>query len=133
MKLLLDTSGYIGFRLGIPDLVNFLSEARAILVSPVVLGELMFGFRLGTRFLKNIKELNQLLNHEVVDVISIGEITADRYSRIAEQLKRQGTPIPSNDIWLAAQAMEQGAELVTMDRHFEKINGLVYRLFSKSF
>jgi tRNA(fMet)-specific endonuclease VapC len=133
MKLLLDTSGYIGFRLGIPDLVNFLSEARAILVSPVVLGELMFGFRLGTRFQKNIKELNQLLNHEVVDVISIGEITADRYSRIAEQLKRQGTPIPSNDIWLAAQAMEQGAELVTMDRHFEKINGLVYRLFSKSF
>jgi tRNA(fMet)-specific endonuclease VapC len=133
MKLLLDTSGYIGFRLGIPDLVDFLSEARTILVSPVVLGELMFGFRLGTRFHKNIKELNQLLNHEVVEVISIGEITADRYSRIAEQLKRQGTPIPSNDIWLAAQAMEQGAELVTMDRHFEKINGLVYRLFSKSF
>jgi tRNA(fMet)-specific endonuclease VapC len=133
MKLLLDTSGYIGFRLGIPDLVDFLSEARTILVSPVVLGELMFGFRLGTRFQKNIKELNQLLNHEVVEVITIGEITADRYSRIAEQLKRQGTPIPSNDIWLAAQAMEQGAELVTMDRHFEKINGLVYRLFSQTF
>jgi tRNA(fMet)-specific endonuclease VapC len=132
MKLLLDTSGYIGFRLGIPDLVDFLSDARAILVSPVVLGELMFGFRLGARFQKNMEELNQLLNHEAVDVISIGEITADRYSRIAEQLKRQGTPIPSNDIWLAAQAMEQGAELVTMDRHFEKINGLVYRLFSKS-
>lgn len=48
------------------------------------------------------------------------------------QLKRrkQGTPIPSNDIWIAAQTMESGAELVTMDRHFEKINGLVYRLFS---
>jgi tRNA(fMet)-specific endonuclease VapC len=132
MKLMLDTSGYVGFRLGIPDLIDFLTEARAILVSPVVLGELMFGFRLGTRFQKNMKELNLFLNHEAVEVISLGEITADRYSRIAEQLKRQGTPIPSNDIWLAAQAMEQGAELVTMDRHFEKINGLAYRLFSKS-
>ena len=67
-----------------------------------------------------------------MQVILIGEVTADRYSRIAEQLKRQGTPLPSNDIWIAAQTMEQGAELVTMDRHFEKINGLVYRLFSKS-
>ncbi len=133
MKLLLDTSGYVGFRLGIPEVVDFLSDARAILVSTVVLGELMFGFRLGTRFRKNMEELNQLLNHEAVDVVPIGEITADRYSRIAEQLKRQGTPIPSNDIWLAAQAMEQGAELVTMDRHFEKVSGLVYRLFSKSF
>jgi tRNA(fMet)-specific endonuclease VapC len=60
----------------------------------------------------------------------LGKTAADRYSRIAEQLKRQGTPIPSNDIWIAAQAMELGAELVTLDRHFEKVNGLVYHLFS---
>jgi tRNA(fMet)-specific endonuclease VapC len=133
MKLLLDTSGYVGFRMGIPELVDFLTSARVVLVSPIVLGELMFGFRLGTRFQKNMKELMQLINHEAVEVIPLGEVSADRYSRIAEQLKRQGTPIPSNDIWIAAQAIEQGAELVTMDRHFEKINGLVYRLFSTSF
>jgi hypothetical protein len=54
-----------------------------------------------------------------------GEITADRYSRIANQLKLQGNPIPTNDIWIAAQTMEHGAELITSDRHFEKINGLV--------
>jgi tRNA(fMet)-specific endonuclease VapC len=74
-------------------------------------------------------ELTQFIFHEAIEVIQIGEVTADRYARIAEQLKRQGTPLPVNDIWLAAQVMEYGAELVTLDRHFEKIGGLIYRLF----
>jgi tRNA(fMet)-specific endonuclease VapC len=113
-------------------MVDFLMEAQAILLSPIVLSELMLGFRLGTRSQKNMEELKQFINQESVEVILIGDVTADRYSRIAEQLKRQGTPLSSNDIWIAAQTLEQGAELVTMDRHFEKINGLVYRLFSKS-
>ncbi len=54
---------------------------------------------------------------------------SDRYARIAFHLKHQGTPIPSNDIWIAAQAMEHGAELLTSDRHFENIAGLVYTIF----
>ncbi len=58
----------------------------------------------------------------------IGKITSDRYAGIALQLKRQGTPIPANDIWIAAQTMELGAELITSDLHFEKINGLVFTL-----
>lgn len=129
MKLILDTSGYVGFKLGNPDIVDFLTRANIILISPVVLGELMFGFINGDRFKKNMEELNQFLNHEAVEEIQIGKITADRYSRIAAQLKRQGTPIPANDIWIAAQALEHGAELVTMDKHFEKISGLVYQYF----
>jgi tRNA(fMet)-specific endonuclease VapC len=132
MKLLLDTSGYVGFKMGLREIADFLMEAQVLLFPPIVLGELMFGFRLGTRFQKNMEELRQFINQEFVEVVLLGEVTADRYSRIAEQLKRQGTPLPSNDIWIAAQAMEHGAELVTMDHHFEKISGLVYRLFSKS-
>lgn len=77
-----------------------------------------------------MEDLNRFLAHEVVENIMIGEVTADRYSRIAAQLKQQGTPIPSNDIWIAAQTMEYGAELVTMDRHFEKVAGIVCRFFS---
>ena len=61
MKLLLDTSGYVGFKMGIPELVDFLIEAQAIFLSPIVLGELMFGFRLGTRFQKNMDELKQFI------------------------------------------------------------------------
>lgn len=130
MKLILDTNIYVGFKLGYPELVEYLTSANSIIISPVMLGELQFGFRYGTRFNKNMEELNKFLTHPAVTIIGLTEITADRYSRIAAQLRKQGTPIPSNDIWVAAQTMESGAELVTMDRHFEKINGLVYRLFT---
>ncbi|MFH1975098.1 MAG: type II toxin-antitoxin system VapC family toxin [Pseudomonadota bacterium] len=129
MKLLLDTNGYVGFKMGNPEIVEFLTRADIILISPIVLGELMFGFINGNRLKQNVDELEQFINHEAVEEILIGKITADRYSRIAAQLKQQGTPIPTNDIWIAAQAVEHGAELVTMDRHFEKISGLVYRYF----
>ena len=129
MKLLLDTSAYVGFKRNIADLVDIIVGAEWILFSPVVLGELMFGFRNGTKFKENMNDLNEFLQHDVVKVTQIGKITSDRYSRIAAQLKRNGTPIPSNDIWIAAQTMEHGAELITSDRHFNKINGLVHTIF----
>jgi len=129
MKLLLDTSAYVGFKRNIPDVVDWITSADDILFSPVVLAELMFGFRNGNCFKENMRELNEFLEHEAVNIIRIGEITADRYSRIALQLKKQGKPIPSNDIWIAAQTMEHGAELITADSHFEHISGLVYTLF----
>lgn len=128
MKLLLDTSAYVGFKRNIADLVDIIVGAEWILFSPVVLGELMFGFRNGTKFKENMNDLNEFLQHDVVKVTQIGKITSDRYSRIAAQLKRNGTPIPSNDIWIAAQTMEHGAELITSDRHFNKINGLVHTI-----
>jgi tRNA(fMet)-specific endonuclease VapC len=129
MKLILDTNAYVGFKLGYSELVEYLTQADVIFMSPIVLGELLFGFRNGSRLIKNMEELNQFLSHPAVEIAKLTAITADRYSRIATQLKQQGTPIPSNDIWIAAQTMETGAELVTMDNHFDKINGLVYRLF----
>jgi len=72
--------------------------------------------------------LTRFLEHEAVEVVPVADVTADRYSRIALQLRRQGTPIPSNDIWIAAQAMEYGAELLTSDRHFEHVGGLAYTI-----
>ena len=129
MKILLDTSGYVGFKRGTEEVVDSITSAEAILFSPVVLGELMFGFRNCNRFKENMDELNKFLEHKVVEIVHIGKTTSDRYSRIALHLKRQGTPIPSNDIWIAAQAMEHGIELITSDRHFENIAGLVYTIF----
>ena len=132
MKLILDTNTYVGFKLGYSELIEYLTRAEILLMSPIVLGELIFGFRNGSRFDKNMEELNRFLSHPSVETLYLSDITADRYSRIATSLKQQGTPIPSNDIWVAAQTMETGAELVTFDRHFEKISGLVYRLFQHS-
>lgn len=126
MKILLDTSAYVGFKRNNPELVEIIVRAELILISAVVLGELLFGFRNGTRLKNNLAELNLFLEHDAVETVPVGKISADRYSRIAAQLRQQGTPIPTNDIWIAAQAMEYGAELITTDEHFDKINGLVY-------
>jgi tRNA(fMet)-specific endonuclease VapC len=126
MKIMLDTSAYVGFKRNNPELVEIIVSAELILISAVVLGELLFGFRNGTRFKKNLAELNRFLEHDSVETVPVGKTSADRYSRIAAQLRRQGTPIPTNDIWIAAQTMEHGAELITTDEHFDKIIGLVY-------
>jgi tRNA(fMet)-specific endonuclease VapC len=126
MKILLDTSAYVGFKRNNAELIEIITGADLVLFSSVVLGELLFGFRSGTRFKKNLSELNRFLAHDAVETVSAGKITADRYSRIATQLRRQGTPIPTNDIWIAAQTMEYGTELITTDPHFDKIIGLVY-------
>ena len=128
MKIMLDTNAYVGFKRNVNEIVEFIVGAELILFSPIVLGELMFGFRNGSRFKENMDDLNSFLQHEAVELAQIGDLTSDRYSRIAAQLKRQGTPIPTNDIWIAAQTMEHGVELITSDRHFEKIQGLVYTI-----
>ena len=129
MKILLDTSAYVAFKLNNVEIVEAIVHADQIFFSPIVLGELMFGFRNGSRFKKIKKELDQFLSHEAVETALIGEITSDRYARIASQLKMQGTPIPTNDIWIAAQTMEHGAELITTDNHFENVAGLVYTIY----
>jgi tRNA(fMet)-specific endonuclease VapC len=131
MKILLDTNAYVGFKHNVEQVVNIIASAEQIYFSPVVMGELMFGFRNGSRFNENMEELKLFIRHEVVELVQIGSLTADRYSRIASYLKLQGTPIPSNDIWIAAQTMEYGAELITSDRHFEKIAGLVCTIFQR--
>ena len=129
MRIALDTTAYVAFKQSINAVVEYIVKAERILFSPVVLAELMFGFRGGTKFRDNMAELSLFLEHPAVEFVQIGEVTADRYSRIAMDLKRRGSPIPTNDIWIAAQAMEHGAELITLDFHFEKINGLVYTMF----
>ncbi len=130
MKIMLDTTAYVGFKRNDAETVDTILQAEQIFFSAVVLGELMFGFRNGTRFKENMADLNTFLENESVRLVAVGKITSDRYSRIAVQLKQQGTPIPSNDIWIAAQSMEHGAELITFDQHFGRVSGLVCTIFT---
>jgi tRNA(fMet)-specific endonuclease VapC len=129
MKILLDTNAYIAFKHNHAEVVEIIVGAEHVLFSPIVLGELLFGFRNGKRLKENQQALQLFLENEAVELLSIAQTTSDRYSRIALQLKQQGTPIPTNDIWIAAQTFEHGAELITADRHFEKIPSLVYTIF----
>jgi tRNA(fMet)-specific endonuclease VapC len=125
MKRLLDTNAYVAFKRGSPAVAEFIRSSEQLVMSLVVLGELYFGFHDGGRFDKNVAELDSLLEHPDVSIASLTRATVDRFGRISAALKRQGTPIPTNDIWIAAQAMELGLELVTFDEHFQHVPGIV--------
>jgi tRNA(fMet)-specific endonuclease VapC len=99
-------------------------DAEELVFSTVVLGELLFGFRNGTRFDKNLAILDDFLSQAWVALQPVTRVTADRFGRVAASLRKAGTPIPTNDIWIAAHAFETGAELITFDRHFESVRGL---------
>ena len=101
--------------------------AGDVLLSVIVIGELLYGFRRGSLIERNVAELRSFLDNPYVSLVTVGPATADRYSRIATSLRAKGRPIPTNDIWIAAQAMETGADLVSADRHFEHVDGVVWK------
>lgn len=128
MRLLLDTNAYSALRRGQAEVVALVRRSERLLLSTVVLGELLSGFRLGSRERKNRAELRDFLDSPWVEVVPVTETTADRYARVVAQLRKKGEPIPTNDVWLAAQALETGADLLTFDRHFEQVEGIALAL-----
>jgi tRNA(fMet)-specific endonuclease VapC len=124
MKLLLDTNVYSALFRGHAAVAERVRRSDRILISAVVAGELLFGFRNGSRFESNRRELEDFLRTPYVELLPITFVTADRYGLISAALRRKGRPIPNNDIWIAAHAMESGAELLSFDQHFEEVDGL---------
>jgi predicted nucleic acid-binding protein len=121
VKIFLDTSAYSAFMRGHDKILNLIRQAERIVVNPIVLGELLAGFRLGKREAKNHGLLERFLDSPRVASLPIDDGTARRYSDIVEHLRRSGTPIPTNDLWIAASAMQHGFILVSTDTHFEKV------------
>ena len=126
MRILLDSNAYSEFMRGNLQVRDLVQSAEEILFSAVVVGEQLFGFRQGQHFEKNLGELRSFLDRPYVSVIPVGAATADRYSRIMASLKAKGRPIPTNDVWIAAHAMETGADLVSADGHFEYVDGIAW-------
>ncbi len=126
MKRLLDTNAYVALKRDHEQVADLVRDSTELAFSMVVVGELLFGFRNGTRYQKNLKELDDFLENERVTVLPVSRTTADRFGRIAAALRKAGTPIPTNDIWIAAHAFESGAELITFDDHFSAVDGLVF-------
>ena len=122
--ILLDTNAYSAFMLGASEVVEILAQADTLYVNSVVLGELLGGFAVGSREAKNRSELAHFLASPRVAVLPLTAITADSYALIHASLRRKGQPIPSNDLWIAASALEHGAALLTRDAHFAHIEGL---------
>jgi tRNA(fMet)-specific endonuclease VapC len=129
MRVLLDTNAYSAFMRGHPEVVRLVRGSQEVLLSAVVAGELLYGFRCGSRFARNLEEFAA---NAFVRVVPVTMTTADRFARIAAALRARGKPIPTNDIWIAAQAMESGAELLSFDDHFSAIDGLAWRRLQAS-
>lgn len=122
--ILLDTNAYTALMLGEAATVEVLAHADRLLVNSVVLGELLGGFAAGSRESKNRAELARFLHTPRVELLSITAHTADSYALVYAGLRRKGQPIPTNDLWIAASALEHGAALLTRDAHFAHIDGL---------
>jgi tRNA(fMet)-specific endonuclease VapC len=130
MTILLDTSAYSQLKRGHEALARRVRGSMQIIFSPIVGGELLHGFRRGSRFDENVEELRRFLENRFVSVVPVTMTTADRFSRITHGLREKGRPIPTNDIWIAAQSMETGAELLSFDGHFAHVDGLAWDLLS---
>jgi len=129
MRISLDTSAYSALDRGHLQVQNVLEQADEVVISVVTIAELLAGFAGGSRADWNRSELQRFLGLEGVAIGSLDFATAERYAEIATHLRRQGTPPPTNDIWIAAHAMQHGFRVVTLDAHFTKMPQVSTPLF----
>ena len=125
MRVCLDTNAYCRLMGGHAPLTQLLESADELLVPATVLGELHAGFELGSRREANRRQLTEFLAAPGVEIAVVTAAIAERYGILVRQLTRQGTPIPTNDIWIAAVVLETGTRLVTYATHFEHIPGII--------
>jgi tRNA(fMet)-specific endonuclease VapC len=123
--VLIDTNAYTAFKKGDEQIITILQHADVIAVSTIVLGELLAGFAGGNRVKKNSEELRLFLQSTRIKIYSVTPDTAYFFGHIFNSLKQKGKPIPTNDIWIAAQALEHGSVICSYDAHFNAIDGLL--------
>jgi tRNA(fMet)-specific endonuclease VapC len=126
--ILIDTNVYAAFKRNHSTVVDELQRATEVALCPMVLGELRGGFAFGSRERENLRELDEFMAGPRVRLLSVSDRTSVFYARVYGALRRKARPIPANDLWIAASAMEQGLVLLSFDRHFGEIDGLASRL-----
>ena len=129
-RVALDTSAYSHFRRGQEDVLEWLAGADIVVVPAIVLGELEAGFELGRRRRANRQALADFLDEPFVEIRPVTPAVAIGYGRLFAELRRAGTPIPVNDIWIAASAIEAQAHLLTFDTDYAVISGLEHTLLT---
>lgn len=121
MNILLDTNAYTHFQKSQPSIVKALSEADRVYVPAVVLGELYYGFEAGSQKSYNEKLLEEFLQSQRIEILTVELRTAQIYGHLRAYLKSQATPIPINDIWIAALAVQYGLSILSLDAHFNHL------------
>jgi tRNA(fMet)-specific endonuclease VapC len=125
MRVALDTNRYRDLVDGVQEVVAALEHAETIVLPFVVLAELRAGFALGTRGKKNARILHRFLTKPGVEVLYPTDPTTHMYASLYLQLRAQGTPIPTNDLWIAALVIDHRLALYTRDRHFDHLPQLL--------
>lgn len=121
---MLDTSAFSRMRAGHEETLALVGAAERILIPTIVLGELEAGFTLGRRARENRIALSEFLDEPFVSVLDVTPEVGRRHGRTFASLRRAGTPIPVNAIWIAACALDCGAPLLSFDRDFERVTDL---------
>jgi len=120
-RLLLDTSAYAAFMAGHTPVRRPVMEASEIWLNTTVLGELLAGFKKGSKTVENERRLRDFLRGPRVRFAVMDRETAERYAVIRDHLRRAGKPVPVNDLWIAATAFQHSLRLLTRDDHFRRI------------
>ena len=124
-RVLIDTNAYSELMRGNGSIADVLNRHETVLLSPIVVGELLEGFRNGTRERENITILERFRGKPRTVSHAITDSTAEWFAEIKLMLRRKGEPIPINDVWIAASCMEHGAHILSLDAHFSRIDGLL--------
>jgi tRNA(fMet)-specific endonuclease VapC len=124
-RILIDTNAYTALLGGDREIAAMLAQSEAVLLSPIVIGELLDGFSKGNRNRENKELFDRFRAKPRTVSVPITDETAEWYGLIKGQLRKKGRPIPMHDLWIAASCMEHGAKLLTFDEHFTEIEGLL--------
>jgi tRNA(fMet)-specific endonuclease VapC len=125
VKIALDTNAYRALHEGSEILADQIAEAVAVALPVVVVGELRFGFSLGSKFAENERTLERFLALAAVRVLPVTLETTPLFGEIAAHMRRGGFALSQNDLWLAAMCKQHGFALATRDRDFDAVMGLV--------
>jgi len=121
-RLLLDTNVVIAIFAGESAVLAHLAEATEVFVPAIVLGELHYGARKSSRVEANVARIDEFASESAV--LECNGESAKHYGIIKNRLRAKGRPIPQNDIWIAAIAVQHGLDMVSRDPHFEEIEDL---------
>ncbi|HSV31811.1 MAG TPA: type II toxin-antitoxin system VapC family toxin [Atribacteraceae bacterium] len=124
-RIALDTNAYVAYKRGEKEALEIIRSAQELGISVVVLGEMLSGFSLGRNEERNRLELAQFLDSPRMTVLSVDEETPEYYARIFLSQRKKGKPVPTNDLWIAATALQNGFALFSHDAHFQQIEGLI--------
>lgn len=121
MIVALDTNAYSDYARGEPARVKVVQTASQIKLPLFVLAELRAGFRRGRQSRRNEAGLQRFLGVPRVEVLCPDETTTHHYAQLDDQLRQQGTPVPINDLWIAALVIQHNLVLCTSDQHFNHL------------